>query len=212
MSRCAIICIFLLCLTSCNNEKTKEKEGNSKVERQDQVTNTILPIHIYRYGTFSETQAEYLRAELRKFYPSVVLQDSSIELPQKFYFKPRNRYSGNGLLRDLSVYKKNKVVLGLTNQVIYQANELSPTYGIFGVSPVGAHVAVISSIYPSGKKHTNEHLVKLMFHELGHSFGLNHCKDEHCYMVDAEHGNKFSQTTSFCKKCREFLNKQGWTL
>jgi len=110
------------------------------------------------------------------------------------------------------VYKKNKVVLSLTNQVIYQANKLSPTYGIFGASPVGAHVAVISSIYPSGKKHTDEHLVKLMLHELGHAFGLNHCKDEHCYMVDAEHGNKFSKTPSFCKSCREFLNKQGWTL
>ena len=212
MSRFAIICIVLLCLISCNNENTGEKEKNSKVERSIQVSKSILPIHIYRYETLSRTKAEYLRVELQKVYPSVVLQDSSIELPQKYYFKPRNRYSGNGLVRDLSVYKKNKVVLGLTNHAIYQANELSPTYGIFGVSPVGAHVAVISSIYPSGKKHTDEHLVKLMLHELGHAFGLNHCKDEHCYMVDAEHGNKFSKTPSFCKRCSEFLNKQGWTL
>ena len=212
MGRFAIICIVLLCLISCNNENIGEKEKNSKVEKKEKAPKSILPIIIYRYETFSRSKAEYLRGELQKVYPSVVLQDSSIELPQKYYFKPRNRYSGNGLLRDLSVYKKNKVVLGLTNQVIYQANKLSPTYGIFGVSPVGAHVAVISSIYPSGKKHTDEHLVKLMLHELGHAFGLNHCKDEHCYMVDAEHGNKFSKTPSFCKRCREFLNKQGWTL
>lgn len=212
MGRFAIICIVLLCLISCNNENTGEKEKNSKVEKKEKVPKSILPINIYRYETFSRSKAEYLRGELQKVYPSVVLQDSSIELPQKYYFKPRNRYSGNGLLRDLSVYKKNKVVLGLTNQVIYQANELSPTYGIFGVSPVGARVAVISSIYPSGKKHTDEHLVKLLLHELGHAFGLNHCMDEHCYMVDAEHGNKFSQTPSFCKSCREFLNNQGWTL
>lgn len=212
MGRFAIICIVLLCLISCNNENTGEKEKNSKVEKKEKAPKSILPINIYRYETFSRSKAEYLRGELQKVYPSVVLQDSSIELPQKYYFKPRNRYSGNGLLRDLSVYKKNKVVLGLTNQVIYQANELSPTYGIFGVSPVGAHVAVISSIYPSGKKHTDEHLVKLLLHELGHAFGLNHCMDEHCYMVDAEHGNKFSQTPSFCKSCREFLNNQGWTL
>ena len=122
MSRFAIICIVLLCLISCNNENTGEKEKNSKVERPIQVSKSILPIHIYRYETFSRSKAEHLRAELQKVYPSVVLQDSSIELPQKYYFKPRNRYSGNGLLRDLSVYKKNKVVLGLTNHVIYQAN------------------------------------------------------------------------------------------
>ena len=212
MSRFAIICIVLLCLISCNNENTGEKEKNSKVERSIQVSKSILPIHIYRYETFSRTKAEYLRVELQKVYPSVVLQDSSIELPQKYYFKPRNRYSGNGLLRDLSVYKKNKVVLGLTNHAIYQANELSPTYGIFGVSPVGAHVAVISSIYPSGKKHTDEHLVKLMLHELGHAFGLNHCKDQHCFMVDAEHGDKFAQTPSFCNDCKQFLKSKGWKL
>ena len=212
MGRFAIICIVLLCMILCNNENTGEKEKNSKVEKKEKAPKSILPINIYRYETFSRSKAEYLRGELQKVYPSVVLQDSSIELPQKYYFKPRNRYSGNGLLRDLSVYKKNKVVLGLTNQVIYQANELSRTYGVFGVSPVGAHVAVISSIYPSGKKHTDEHLVKLLLHELGHAFGLNHCMDEHCYMVDAEHGNKFSQTPSFCKSCREFLNNQGWTL
>ena len=137
---------------------------------------------------------------LKEVYPSVSLQkESSLVLPKEYYNKERNRYSGTGLLKDLTKLRKGNVVLGLMNEVIYKANELSPTYGIFGVSPVGAYVAVISSTRPSGKQHSNDHLVKLMMHELGHSFGLNHCSNQHCFMVDAEHGNKFSQTPSFCK-------------
>ena len=97
-------------------------------------------------------------------------------------------------------------------EVIYDPNEKSPTFGIFGISPVGGHVAVISSTLPSRKKHSDEHLVKLMMHELGHSFELNHCKDEHCFMVDAEHGNKLSKTPSFCPQCKAFLNRKGWKL
>ena len=96
--------------------------------------------------------------------------------------------------------------------LFYEPNEKSPTWGIFGVSPVETYVALISMAQPSGRKHTDDHLVKLMMHELVHSFGLNYCKDEHCFMVDAEHGHKFSQTPSFCKNCKAFLKGKGWKL
>ena len=169
-------------------------------------------IQIYRYNDFSITRAQFLKQELQRVYPSVELSDNPIKLPEKYYYAPRDRYSGRGLLKDLSQNKHGTVVLGLTNEVIYEPNEKSPTFGIFGIGSVGGHVAVISSTLPSRKKHSDEHLVKLMMHELGHSFGLNHCKDEHCFMVDAEHGNKFSKTPSFCPQCKTFLNRKGWKI
>ena len=149
---------------------------------------------------------------LKETYPSVSIQKEPLVLPKEHYNRERKRYSGTGLLKDLSKLRKGNVVLGLTDKIIFKANELSPTYGIFGVSPVGAYVAVISSTRPSGKQHSNDHLVKLMMHELGHSFGLNHCSNQHCFMVDAEHGNKFSQTPSFCNDCKAFLNNKGWKI
>lgn len=94
MSKYTIIFVFLLCLTSCNNENAGVKEDKSNKEARYQVNSSILPIHIYRYDTFSRAKANYLGEKLHKVYPSVVLQDSPIELPQKYYFKPRNRYSG----------------------------------------------------------------------------------------------------------------------
>lgn len=171
-----------------------------------------MPIRIYRYNDFSVSKAQFLKQELQRVCPFVELSDNPIKLPEKYYYAPRDRYSGRGLLKDLSQYKRGTVVLGLTNEVIYEPNEKSPTFGIYGIGSVGGHVAVISSTLPSKKKHSDEHLVKLMMHELGHSFGLNHCKDEHCFMVDAEHGNKFSKTPSFCPQCKAFLNRKGWKI
>ena len=198
----------LLALSCGDGHKGNSLTEQVSVEKKER----LMPIQIYRYNDFSITKAQFLKQELQRVYPSVELSDNPIKLPEKYYYAPRDRYSGRGLLKDLSQNKHGTVVLGLTNEVIYEPNEKSPTFGIFGIGSVGGHVAVISSTLPSRKKHSDEHLVKLMMHELGHSFGLNHCKDEHCFMVDAEHGNKFSKTPSFCPQCKTFLNRKGWKI
>lgn len=206
---CLLCGSFFACTDNSSEGKTMGHSG-AVTRRQQKVQ---LPcIKIYSYGNVSEAKLELLTSELKKCYTRVELVNQHLDLPKEYYHQGRNRFSGTGLLKDLSRLRKNSVVLGVTDEVIYKANEISPTYGIFGVSPVGAHVALISLTQPSGGKHTDDHLVKLMLHELGHSFGLNHCADEHCFMVDAEHGNKFSQTPSFCKDCKQFLNEKGWKL
>ena len=202
------ICMSLLALSCVDDHKVDSRTMQVTEEKNEQ----LMPIRIYRYNDFSITKAQFLKQELQRVYPSVELSDNPIKLPEKYYYAPRDRYSGRGLLKDLSQNKHGTVVLGLTNEVIYEPNEKSSTFGIFGIGSVGGHVAVISSTLPSRKKHSDEHLVKLMMHELGHSFGLNHCKDEHCFMVDAEHGNKFSKTPSFCPQCKTFLNRKGWKI
>lgn len=206
--------ILLVCemLMACQGDKgnAPSKEGEPKKTVKKKAT--VRGISLYLYDDFPAKKAQMLADALKETYPSVSIQKEPLVLPKEHYNRERKRYSGTGLLKDLSKLHKGNVVLGLTDEIIFKANELSPTYGIFGVSPVGAYVAVISSTRPSGKQHTNNHLVKLMMHELGHSFGLNHCSNQHCFMVDAEHGNKFSQTSSFCNECKTFLNNKGWKI
>ena len=205
------LCLFAL--MACGNKASDEKRQDAKtIQTSTRKRQKPQAIQIYSYGKTVNSKAMFLKQELEKYYPSVELVDQPLTLPDIYYNKERNRYSGTGLLRDLSKLKKGTTVLGITDKVIFKANELSPTYGIFGVSPVGAHVALISTTIPSGKEQTDDHLVKLMLHELGHAYGLNHCSDEHCFMVDAEHGNKFAQTPSFCKDCKQYLNTRGWRL
>lgn len=205
-----VVCIVLFsCGGKCSEEK--KKAGSEKAVEQRQPRQVPF-ISIYCYGSISDVKSNMLAGKLKKYYPRVDMVRRHLVLPKEYYHQGRNRYDGSGLLKDLGRLRKGDVVLGVTDEVIYKANEISPTYGIFGVSPVGAHVALISLTQPSGRKHTDDHLVKLALHELGHAFGLNHCTNEHCFMVDAEHGNKFSQTPSFCKDCKQFLNKNGWEL
>ena len=206
--------ILLVCaiLMACQGGKSNTPSNRTEPKGDVRQTTKVRDISLYLYDDFPVQKAQMLADALKEAYPSVSLQKESLVLPKEYYNKERNRYSGTGLLKDLSKLRKGNVVLGLTDEIIFKANELSPTYGIFGVSPVGAYVAVISSTRPSGKQHSNDHLVKLMMHELGHSFGLNHCSNQHCFMVDAEHGNKFSQTPSFCIECKTFLNNKGWKI
>ena len=204
-----LACMMLMaCQGGKGNTPSKKTEPKGTVKQTAKVRN----ISLFLYDDFPVRKAQMLADALKEAYPFVSIQKESLVLPKEYYNKERNRYSGTGLLKDLTKLRKGDVVLGLTDEVIFKANELSPTYGIFGVSPVGAFVAVISSTRPSGKQHSDDHLVKLMMHELGHSFGLNHCSNQHCFMVDAEHGNKFSQTPSFCKKCKTFMNNKGWNI
>lgn len=206
--------ILLVCaiLMACQGGKSNTPSNRTEPKGDVRQTTKVRDISLYLYDDFPVQKAQMLADALKEAYPSVSIQKESLVLPKEHYNRERKRYSGTGLLKDLSKLRKGNVVLGLTDEIIFKANELSPTYGIFGVSPVGAYVAVISSTRPSGKQHSNDHLVKLMMHELGHSFGLNHCSNQHCFMVDAEHSNKFPQTPSFCIECKTFLNNKGWKI
>lgn len=197
-----IFTALVLFVVSCTNNKMQETDAQQ--ERS---------IHVYSYEGFSTQDASYLVGELKKVYPSVVAEGEVLRLPSECYLKAMNRYRAQGLLDDLKLHQNGGAVLGLTDRVIFHPNEISPTYGIYGLSYTGGYVSVLSSTKPSsGKKHNRDHMKKLMLHELGHAFGLSHCKNQHCIMVDAEHRNKFSQTPSFCDNCKETLNKKEWNI
>jgi archaemetzincin len=212
----AMITLALLIITTCGskdqNKQTKDlvKGQTRKIVNKQAVPKTIS---IYRYGDFSISKAKRLEKQLKSYFPVVVSKELPLSLPEKYYNKERNRYLGTGLFEELSKHRNGDAVIGLTDYVIFKPNEISQTYGIMGVSPVGTYKCVVSSKIPSsGKEQSDDNFVKLALHELGHAFGLSHCPDQHCYMVDAEHKMKFPQTTEFCKSCKTKLNAKGWTI
>ena len=213
--------IFCLVMVACSGkqspgqQKDQAKQAPAKTTPQQAKSDpqSVATIYIYRYDDFSEAKAARLRDQLKQVYPSVILAETSIPLPKECYYKPRDRYKGTGLLDDLMKLRNGGYALGLTRKIIYAKNEISPTFGVFGISYVGGSVSVISSLRPRTLKPLSDSdMQELMLHELGHAFGLPHCKDERCMMVDAEHGCKFAQTQSFCSSCKNYLNSKGWKL
>lgn len=218
-----VIATIMLCviMVACGSrqsrghqkEQVKQAPAKTTSQQAKSLEQSIATIYIYRYDDFPEAKATRLRDQLQQFYPSVILVKTSIPLPQKYYYKPRDRYKGTGLLDDLMRFRNGGYALGLTRQIIYDKNEKSPTFGVFGISYIGDSVSVISSLRPKTLKPlSDDDMQELMLHELGHAFGLPHCKDERCMMVDAEHGYKFAQTESFCNDCKKFLKSKGWKL
>ena len=219
----SVIAAIILCavMAACGSQQSRDQQNEQVEQAPAKPTSRqaksgsrpIATIYIYRYDDFPEAKARLLRDQLQSMYPSVILVKTPIPLPKAHYYKPRDRYKGTGLLDDLMKFRNGGYALGLTRKIIYDKNEKSPTFGIFGISYIGDSVSVISSLRPRTLKPlTDDDLQELMLHELGHAFGLPHCKDERCMMVDAEHGYKFAQTESFCNDCKKYLNSKGWKL
>ena len=215
MKKLILFMSFLFVLTACGSDGQGKQSKTPKKEVKKVAKKLTVPgtISIYRYGDFPVSKAQRLEKQLKSYFPEVVLKEQVLTLPTKHYNKERNRYLGTGLFDELSKHRNEDAVIGLTNYIIFKPNEISQTYGIMGVSPVGTYKCVVSSKIPSsGKEQSDDNFVKLALHELGHAFGLNHCPDQHCYMVDAEHKMKFPQTTGFCESCKTKLNVKGWTI
>ena len=209
-----LIISLIVSIISCgSNAQDGKKVPKKNVEKRIICNNIPHTVSIYRFGEFPKEKAQKLEMQLKEFFPHVVLKEESLILPAKHYNKERNRYRGTGLLEELSMHRNGDAVLGLTDYVIFKPNEISQTYGVMGISPVGTYKCVVSSkTSAGGKEQSNDNFIKLSLHELGHAFGLNHCADQHCYMVDAEHKMKFPQTTGFCESCKAKLNAKSWTI
>lgn len=209
-----VLIFLLLLVVGIVGYSVLERKSTTTYNLVKQIANkTPHVISIYRFGDFPESSAKKLEVALKTYFPKVEYKTEILPLPKEHYNKERNRYLGTGLFDALGKARGNNAAIGLTNYIIYKPNEISKTFGIMGVSPVGKYICVVSNKIPrGGRTQTDDNLVKLSLHELGHSFGLPHCPDQHCFMVDAEHKMKLPQSYYFCPKCRKYLNDKGWSI
>ena len=114
--------MLMACQGGKGNAPSKEAEPKETVKQTGKVRN----ISLYLYDDFPVQKAQMLADALKEAYPSVSIQKESLVLPKEHYNRERKRYSGTGLLKDLSKLRKGNVVLGLTDEIIFKANELSP--------------------------------------------------------------------------------------
>ena len=163
------------------------------------------------FSGVSGAQVNYIFKKLKKIIPQVVL-NNPIALPQRAYYKPRNRYRADTLNFILKKTTKNGyVTIGLTNKDLSTDNGNIVDWGVMGLAYVPGKSCTVSPFRLS-KKNINEQYFKVAIHELGHTQGLPHCADIRCLMTDAKGKNNTDKEEGFCEKCKSFLVKKGWKL
>ncbi|MBW1654823.1 Zn-dependent protease [Flavobacterium quisquiliarum] len=192
--------ILLFSLCSCINKRDNENTVKS------QKVIVIQPL-----GNFEPKQSQKVLTEIKTINPNVVLRQN-IDFPEKSFYKPRNRYRADSIIKNLkNSIGSDSVIVGLSHFDISTTKNNIKDWGVMGLGYMPGKACVVSDFRLS-KKHRNSQFYKLVLHELGHTAGLPHCKIKTCLMRDAEGGNPLNEEKDFCKSCKSFLKNKGWQL
>jgi archaemetzincin len=197
--------LFIACASkdSTNSPAIKIKEHHK------------ITVGLYPLGQFESIYLALLKDEVHTFYGYDVSILKGSSLPKIAYYAPRNRYRADSLLNYLLRVRPSNVdyIVGLTQKDISCTNDKYPDWGVFGLGFMPGKSCVISTfrlkIGAKSEAHFRERLSKVVLHELGHNFGLDHCASRKCFMADAEGTIKSvdNEEKDLCIACKNKLKK-----
>ncbi|MGU3376057.1 Zn-dependent protease [Chryseobacterium sp. M5A1_1a] len=194
------VLFFLLLMFSCTG---KEKP----VKKQEQ--KKVVTILIQPFQDIKSENLEKVVAGIKKVYPNVKVLEA-IDFPKNTYYKERNRYRADSIIKFLSGKTKDGfVTIGLTSKDISATKGKVKDFGIMGLG-YRPGKACVASMFRLDKENVDEQFYKIAIHELGHTQGLPHCPEKMCFMRNAEGKNPTNEETDFCKKCKTFLINKNW--
>ncbi len=186
-------------------------------EHRTRATIVLVPL-----GSFPDDLLDTVEASLIRELEVEVVRHEPVPLPKDAWYQPRKRYRAEKLLEFLDQFgERHHKVLGLTEVDISTTNGDIPDWGIFGLGNMPGHAAVVSSkrltrkpkqlrAGESLRERVNTRVGTIAVHEIGHTFGLDHCdeKQAECVMLDAEGGIENTETSSgtFGPGCRAKLD------
>ncbi len=172
-----------------------------------------IQIAIQPYDDFDKKFIEEIKTGIENLYNAEVTVLKKEDIPKESYYKKRNRYRAEIILKNLdkNVDKKYKKIVGFTKKDISTTKDDIEDWGIFGLGTIDGRSCVVSIFRLGEKKVTKqkfkERVIKVVNHELGHTFGLYHCENTTCLMEDAKGTIKTvdNETGYFCDDCKTKL-------
>ncbi len=136
------------------------------------------------------------------------------DLPASAYYAPRKRHRADALLAVLDARAAaGDHLIGLTDGDISTTKDEHFDWGVMGLGTIGGPSCVVSrfrckrSVSPALAR---TRFAKVALHELGHTFGSDHCPTRGCLMEDA--GGKAStleREVDFCAETRALFTARG---
>lgn len=164
-----------------------------------------------------EKELDLVQRALRGFYPVEVLRLPLVPLPSAAYYAPRRRYRAERLLDRLVelLPADGHRIVGLVRKDISTTKGEYYDFGILGLATIDGVAGVLSSFRCARGARDREHarirFAKTAVHEVGHTFGLEHCPTPGCLMED---GKGTVRTTDgefdLCPKSLEQLAAAGY--
>ena len=126
----------------------------------------------------------------------------------------RNQYNSTWILSQILKIAPDESckVLGVTSVDLY----IQVLTYVFGEAQLVGKAAVVSAyrlrneLYglPKNPQRLKERLVKEAIHELGHTFGIIHCREPECIMYSTTYAEEIDfKSKNFCKACSSRLEE-----
>lgn len=195
--------VFVACLllVACScKERGSNKQGKVLPKQ---------PIIVFQpLGKFSDENLQFLKDSISKFYAVTVALAKEMNPPKNAWYQPRQRWIADSIIAKLK--KTNidsiRLTVGLMEEDISTKKGNVNNYGIMGLGYQPGTACVVSAFRLSRNIHSKQilqlRLFKVVAHEMGHNFGLPHCTDQHCIMVDAEGKMKLEGEKYLCNECK----------
>lgn len=160
-----------------------------------------MVIQIQPLGKVDSELIGWLAVELRKIFGEIIILPKA-EIPEKCYNIYRNQYNSTCILSSIET---SLVTLLVTSEDIY-ADRMNFVFGEAEINGLKAIVSYHRLRFLANEDLLKKRLLKEAIHELGHVFGLLHCKTKGCVMNFSNDVYEVDKKSSeFCQKCASKL-------